>query len=65
MKKLLLLPLLMMIIISCTRDVKNKAGLDKSQINSKSLVILWTSGDPEVFEKIVFPYGLNSKKENW
>ena len=30
-----------------------------------SLVILWTSGDPEVAEKMVFMYTLNAKKNGW
>ncbi len=30
-----------------------------------SLVILWTSKDPEVFHKVVFPYAFNSKKQGW
>ena len=29
------------------------------------LVILWTSGDREVFTKVVFPYALNSMKQDW
>jgi hypothetical protein len=29
------------------------------------LVILWTSGDREVFTKVVFPYALNSMKQEW
>jgi len=29
------------------------------------LVILWTSGDKEVFTKVVFPYAVNSKKQAW
>ncbi|MCF7886034.1 MAG: DsrE family protein [Candidatus Marinimicrobia bacterium] len=32
---------------------------------SDSLVILWTSKDPEVFKKVVFVYGLNSSKQGW
>ena len=29
------------------------------------LDILWTSGEKDVFTKVVLPYGLNSKKMNW
>jgi hypothetical protein len=29
------------------------------------LVILWTSGEKDVFTKVVLPYGVNSKKQNW
>ena len=32
--------------------------------NSK-LAVLWTSGDPEVAEKVCFMYTLNAKKHSW
>lgn len=32
--------------------------------NSK-LAVLWTSGDPEVAEKVCFMYTLNAKKQGW
>lgn len=35
------------------------------QTGKNSLVILWSSGDEEVFYKVVFPYGLNSKQREW
>lgn len=33
--------------------------------NSNKLAVLWTSGDPEVAEKMVFMYTLNAKKQGW
>lgn len=30
-----------------------------------SLVILWTSGDPDVAKKMVFMYTINAKKKEW
>ena len=30
-----------------------------------SLAILWTTGEKEVFTKVVYPYGLNSTKQGW
>jgi len=33
--------------------------------NSNKLVVLWTSGDPEVAEKMAFMYTLNAKKQGW
>lgn len=30
-----------------------------------SLVILWTSGDPDVAKKMVFMYTFNAKKQGW
>ena len=32
---------------------------------SDELDILWTTADKEVFTKVIFPYGLNSKKLSW
>jgi hypothetical protein len=29
------------------------------------LVVLWTSGEKDVFTKVVYPYCLNSKKQGW
>jgi hypothetical protein len=34
-------------------------------MNNNSLTILWTSGDPQVAEKMVFMYTLNAKKRGW
>ena len=33
--------------------------------NSNKLAVLWTSGDPEVAEKMAFMYTLNAKKQSW
>ncbi|WP_240925023.1 DsrE family protein [Maribellus sediminis] len=33
--------------------------------NSNKLAVLWTSGDPNVAEKMVFMYTLNAKKQGW
>lgn len=33
--------------------------------NSNKLAVLWTSGDPEVAEKMVFMYTLNAKRQQW
>lgn len=33
--------------------------------NSNKLAVLWTSGDPEVAEKMVFMYTLNAKRNQW
>ncbi len=33
--------------------------------NSNKLAVLWTSGDPEVAEKMVFMYTLNAKRQGW
>lgn len=33
--------------------------------NSNKLAVLWTNGDPEAAEKMVFMYTLNAKKQGW
>jgi len=33
--------------------------------NSNKLAVLWTSGDPDVAEKMVFMYTLNAKRNEW
>jgi hypothetical protein len=33
--------------------------------NSNKLVVLWTSGDPDLAEKMAFMYTYNAKKQGW
>ncbi|KXS47824.1 MAG: hypothetical protein AWL62_2391 [Halanaerobium sp. T82-1] len=33
--------------------------------DKNSLVVLWTSGDPDVAKKMVFMYTINAKKRGW
>jgi hypothetical protein len=40
-------------------DITHKSG------KSDELVVLWTSGDPEVAKKMVFMYVYNAKKQGW
>lgn len=37
----------------------------KMEDNSNKLVVLWTSSDPDVAEKMAFMYTLNAKKQGW
>ena len=37
----------------------------KMEINNNKLAVLWTSGDPEVAEKMAFMYTYNAKKQGW
>lgn len=37
----------------------------KMEDNSKKLVVLWTSDDPDVAEKVAFMYTYNAKKQGW
>ena len=43
-------------------NAQNKSEMKKE---SKKLAVLWTSGDPDVFEKMVFMYTYNAKKRGW
>uniref|UniRef100_UPI003216C9F3 DsrE family protein n=1 Tax=uncultured Draconibacterium sp. TaxID=1573823 RepID=UPI003216C9F3 len=60
MKKSILF--LVAIILSCSLFAQNKT---KMEDNSNKLVVLWTSGDPEVAEKMAFMYTYNAKKQGW
>jgi hypothetical protein len=37
----------------------------KMEDNSNKLAVLWTSGDPDVAEKMAFMYTYNAKKQAW
>jgi hypothetical protein len=37
----------------------------KMEDNSNKLAVLWTSGDPDVAEKMAFMYTYNAKKQGW
>lgn len=43
----------------------NAQNSNKMEDNSNKLVVLWTSGDPEVAEKMGFMYTYNAKKQAW
>ena len=38
---------------------------EKMKDNSNNLAVLWTSGDPQVAEKMGFMYTYNAKKQAW
>ena len=45
---------------------QQKTSCDSScQKGSNKLVILWTTAEKDVFTKVAYVYGLNSKKNDW
>ncbi len=45
---------------------ENLSSKDSTEISNKDkLVVVWTSGDKEVAEKMVFMYTFNAKKYEW
>lgn len=38
---------------------------NKMEDNSNKLAVLWTSGDPDLAEKMAFMYTYNAKKQGW
>jgi len=46
-------------------SVSANAQDDKQQGNSDKLVVLWTSGDPYVAERVAFMYTHAAKKNEW
>lgn len=41
------------------------AGVGTNRPENDKIVILWSSGDTAVFEKVVYPYTLNSRRMDW
>lgn len=50
---------------SNTVDGVSSASQPEVKKEYTKLAVLWTTNNKEVFEKVVFPYVLNSKKMNW
>ncbi len=66
MKKLsqiLLLGTLLVIFLSPSIRAQEEQGVQKNE--TEKLVVVWTSGDIEVAEKMVFMYVYNAKKAGW
>ncbi len=61
MQKLIIL-LMAMVSMVCTVQSQNSNNMEKEP---EKLAVLWTSGDPEVFDKMVFMYTYNAKKQGW
>ena len=60
MKKTILLLLISIFIPGV--HAQNEINMED---NSNKLAVLWTSGDPEVAEKMGFMYTYNAKKQGW
>lgn len=54
--------LLFALSLYTTASAQNKKQMED---NSNKLAVLWTSGDPDVAEKMVFMYTLNAKRQGW
>jgi len=61
MRKLFLI-LLMLSGTSFLLKAQNTTKMDK---NNSKLAVIWSSGDPEVAQKVCFMYTLNAKKQGW
>ncbi len=56
--------ILLLIAISLFSGVFAQTEI-KIEDNSNKLAVLWTSGDPDVAEKMCFMYTYNAKKQSW
>lgn len=56
------LVLLLLILLCSTTIATNNKPMEE---NKNKLVVLWTSGDPEVAEKMAFMYTYNAKTQGW
>jgi len=54
--------ILLALLVSSVAFAQNK---EKMEDNSNKLAVLWTSGDPDVAEKMGFMYTYNAKKQGW
>ncbi len=66
--RIIILMLLMFgftISLSANEPVRKTEGEQMEIPASEKLVVLWTSGDKEVAEKMVLMYTLNSKRFDW
>ncbi len=56
--------LIILLLFSFGRTVaQNQKNM--KEVNSNKLAVLWTSGDPDVAEKMAFMYTYNAKKQGW
>jgi hypothetical protein len=62
LKKIFLIFLTLIYFNSCQQQ---EQPLNKSQEKNDSIVILWTTKDAEVFNKMIYPYAYNSITQNW
>ena len=60
MKQIVLIILL--VLGTATMYAQNETGMED---NKSKLAVLWTSGDPDVAEKMAFMYTYNAKKQGW
>ncbi len=61
MKKLVLF-FLILTGITFAAKAQNPTKMNE---NNNKLAVIWSSGDPEVAEKVCFMYTLNAKKQGW
>ena len=48
---------------NCAHD--SHSGCQTCKCQTDSLVILWSTGDADVFSKVIFPYSVNAAKHEW
>ncbi len=59
---------ILIILITFVSLTSRLSAQDQNKMNQTEktrLAVLWTSGDPEVAEKVCFMYTLNAKKQAW
>ena len=64
-----ILPIVFIIVVftmtQLRRNEVNKQRSEEVKFSSESLVIVWTSGERDVADKMVFMYAFNAKKYEW
>jgi len=59
------LVLCVLLIVSITPSLKAQKEHTEHKKEADKLVVVWTSGDIEVAEKMVFMYAYNAKRASW
>ncbi len=60
-----IVPLLLLIFLSGPIIGKNNLKGKKQNRDTQKLIVVWTSGDPEVAEKVCFMYARNARLQGW
>lgn len=65
MKKTLLFLIFTVLVLARTATFAQTTPPPSPYTSSDTLLVVWTSGDPEVAEKVCFMYAYNAKKWGW
>ena len=65
MKKAFFILLSVLTVLLFSGVLHNRAFADERKTNTNKLVVLWTSGDPDVAHRVCLMYAHAAKKNGW